>query len=135
MDFHKVNINENEFEALDVNDNSIHKGHFAKTNKGVWIFEKGKTFFFQSQSSASRKAQSQKGAEGDYSIESPMPAKVFKILKSNGDEVKKGDVILILEAMKMEHPILSPHDGKVSELDVKEADMVQAGQILGVVSL
>ncbi|HXH31080.1 MAG TPA: acetyl-CoA carboxylase biotin carboxyl carrier protein subunit [Bacteriovoracaceae bacterium] len=65
---------------------------------------------------------------------SPMPGKIFKILKVAGSEVKKGDPILILEAMKMEHSIRSDKDGKVKEIFYKVGDLVQGGVALAEVS-
>ncbi|MBW6490661.1 MAG: biotin/lipoyl-binding protein [Lentimicrobium sp.] len=57
-------------------------------------------------------------------IFSPMPGKVLKINFKEGDSVKKGEVILVVEAMKMENNILSPKDGVVENLLVKEGEMV-----------
>lgn len=63
-------------------------------------------------------------------LKSPMPGKIFKVLKEAGSEVKKGEAILILEAMKMEHSIRSDKDGKVSKIFYKVGDLVQGGVIL-----
>lgn len=63
-------------------------------------------------------------------LTSPMPGKIFKILKARGDEVKKGDPILILEAMKMEHAIRSDKDGKIKQILFKEGELVQGGVTL-----
>lgn len=57
-------------------------------------------------------------------IVSPMPGRVLKINVSEGDEVKKGQVLMVVEAMKMENNILCPEDGVVDKLLVKEGDMV-----------
>ncbi len=64
-------------------------------------------------------------AEG--SLESPMPGKIFQILKKKGSEVKSGDTILILEAMKMEHAIKATKDGKVKEIFFNEGEQVTGG--------
>lgn len=66
-------------------------------------------------------------------IPAPMPGKVVYIKKNVGDEVKVGDVVLILEAMKMENEITSNGDGKVTEIRVKEGDSVDADDILIVI--
>ncbi len=63
-------------------------------------------------------------------LSSPMPGKIFKILKDTGSEVKKGEPILILEAMKMEHSIRSDKDGKVKKVFFKVGELVQGGVIL-----
>ncbi|MBS2021697.1 MAG: acetyl-CoA carboxylase biotin carboxyl carrier protein subunit [Deltaproteobacteria bacterium] len=55
---------------------------------------------------------------------------VWKIEKKVGDEVASGDVLIILESMKMEMPVEAPEAGKVKELRCKETDAVSEGQIL-----
>ena len=57
-------------------------------------------------------------------IVSPMPGRVLKIKVSEGDKVSKGDVLMVVEAMKMENNILCPVNGVVEKLLVKEGDMV-----------
>jgi len=64
------------------------------------------------------------------SLASPMPGKIFKVIKAVGDEVKKGEAILILEAMKMEHSIRSDKDGKVKKIFFQVGQLVQGGIIL-----
>jgi propionyl-CoA carboxylase alpha chain len=66
-------------------------------------------------------------------LTAPMPGKVIEVRVSEGDTVKAGDTLLLLEAMKMEHPIQAPHDGKVSELRVATGDQVENGALLLVV--
>lgn len=63
-------------------------------------------------------------------LTSPMPGKIFKILKDAGSEVKKGEPILILEAMKMEHSIRSDKDGKIKKIFFKVGELVQGGVTL-----
>jgi biotin carboxyl carrier protein len=64
---------------------------------------------------------------GIVNIDSPMPGKVIKILKKEGDEVKEGDGVIVVEAMKMENELRTPKAGKVREIKVKEGDAVEAG--------
>ena len=63
-------------------------------------------------------------------ISSPMPGKVVALKVSQGDKVKKGDVLLIIEAMKMENEIRAPRDGIVKEVFVSEGSPVSTGQPL-----
>lgn len=63
-------------------------------------------------------------------IVSPMPGKVLKINISEGEEVKKGQVLLVVEAMKMENNVMSPADGKIEKLLVNEGDMVEGSALL-----
>ena len=63
-------------------------------------------------------------------IKAPMPGLVLKLIVKEGDEIKLGDSLLILEAMKMENVIKSPGAGKVKMIKVKEQDAVEKNQIL-----
>jgi biotin carboxyl carrier protein len=66
----------------------------------------------------------------ENTISSPMPGKVVKIPVSVGDEVKKGDTVITISAMKMESEYKSPMDGKVSKIHVQEGSTVEANQVL-----
>lgn len=70
------------------------------------------------------------GAQGSVKVESPMPGKILAVKKSVGDAVKSGDVILILEAMKMENEIVAPQDGTVASINVSVGDSVESGATL-----
>jgi len=65
-----------------------------------------------------------------YELKAPLPGNIFKILMNVGDEVKKGDTILIMEAMKMENNIQSEKDGKIVNMKVKEGDSVLQNDVL-----
>ncbi|PLX12448.1 MAG: acetyl-CoA carboxylase biotin carboxyl carrier protein subunit [Marinilabiliales bacterium] len=65
-----------------------------------------------------------------YSLKAPLPGSIFKILKHEGDEVKKGETIMIMEAMKMENNIQSEKEGKIVSLKVKEGDSVLQNDVL-----
>lgn len=70
------------------------------------------------------------GAAGSIEVEAPVAGKVFKIEANVGASVKRGDTILILEAMKMENPIVAPEDGTVASIDVAVGDAVESGAVL-----
>ncbi|MBR3524525.1 MAG: acetyl-CoA carboxylase biotin carboxyl carrier protein subunit [Lachnospiraceae bacterium] len=70
------------------------------------------------------------GGAGSVKIEAGAAGKVFKIEKNVGDSVKKGDAVLIIEAMKMEIPQVAPQDGTVASIDVAVGDACEAGQVL-----
>ena len=72
-------------------------------------------------------------AAGAGSIESPMPGKVLKILVSQGAPVTAGQLVLILEAMKMENEIYASVAGTVTQLGCKEGDSVNTGDTLLVI--
>lgn len=67
---------------------------------------------------------------GSVRIEAGAAGKVFKIEASAGQAVKKGDAVVILEAMKMEIPVVAPQDGTVASIDVAVGDPVEAGTLL-----
>jgi biotin carboxyl carrier protein len=67
---------------------------------------------------------------GPASVESPMPGKVVKVLVAVGDEVKAGQGVVVVEAMKMENELKAAKDGKVSSITVQEGQAVEAGQTL-----
>lgn len=73
-----------------------------------------------------------KAASGAGSIEVKAGAagKVFKIEASVGQSVKKGDPVVIIEAMKMEIPVVAPEDGTVASIDSAVGDTVEAGTVL-----
>ncbi len=64
------------------------------------------------------------------SVEAPMVGKVLKIEKQVGDAVEEDDVIIVMEAMKMEIPVVAPSSGKVKEIKVTARQAVEAGDIL-----
>ena len=70
------------------------------------------------------------GTAGSIKVEAPVAGKVFKIEANVGASVKRGDTILILEAMKMENPIVAPEDGTVASIDVAVGDAVESGAVL-----
>lgn len=63
-------------------------------------------------------------------VEAPMPGTILKILVSNGQAVKAGDAVVVLEAMKMENEITAPQDGTVTAVCVNQGDSVDAGKVL-----
>jgi len=71
----------------------------------------------------------QKGS-GLSKITAPLPGTIFKIIAKEGDTVKKGDAVLIMEAMKMENNILAEKEGVVKKIVVKEGDSVLQGDLL-----
>ena len=70
------------------------------------------------------------GRAGVGSVEAPMSGKIVKVAAKTGDAVAARDVLLIMEAMKMEHTIVAPYDGTVRALSVSAGDIVGAGDVL-----
>ncbi len=78
---------------------------------------------------AAPKAAASSGA-GSVKIEAGAAGKVFKIEAKVGDSVKAGDAVVIIEAMKMEIPVVAPKDGTVASIDCAVGDACAAGQLL-----
>ena len=87
--------------------------------------------------SAPRSAQAVKApapaeakAAGRLSIVAPMPGKILSVKVKPGDAVKRGQAIMVLEAMKMENEIVAPEDGVVASVEVAAGSSVEAGALL-----
>ena len=72
-------------------------------------------------------------AEGRQQILAPMPGKVIRVLVKTGDDVKAGQGLLVVEAMKMQNEIRSPKNGKVERVMAEEGQAVNAGEVLCIV--
>lgn len=79
---------------------------------------------------AAPKAAALAGAQGSVKVNAPMPGKVLAIKANAGQAVKKGEVVLLLEAMKMENEIVAPQDGTIASINVAVGDSVEAGVVL-----
>ena len=67
---------------------------------------------------------------GNIKVTAGAAGKVFKVEASVGQSVKKGDAVIIIEAMKMEIPVVAPEDGTVASIDVAVGDAIEAGAVL-----
>ena len=72
-------------------------------------------------------------AAGGETVSSPMPGTILSVNVTNGAAVKKGDVLMVLEAMKMENEIMSPCDGTVTSVNVSKGAAVETGAVLCVI--
>ena len=70
------------------------------------------------------------GAQGSVTVNAPMPGKILGVKASVGQAVKKGDVVVVLEAMKMENEIVAPQDGTIASINVAVGDSVDSGAVL-----
>jgi biotin carboxyl carrier protein len=120
-----ITVNEKQYE-VDVEEVKTTGGAFQTLKSAP----KMKSGVSPSQIKSSKPKASTKGGE---KITAPMPGSVFKMLVSEGDEVKKGQILLVFEAMKMENDLTSPIDGKVAAVNVAEGDAIAVGQELIVI--
>lgn len=67
---------------------------------------------------------------GSVKVNAPMPGKILSVKAEVGQAMKKGDVVCILEAMKMENEVVAPEDGTIASIDVAAGDSVEAGAVL-----
>ena len=79
---------------------------------------------------AAPKAAPAAAGAGAVKINSPMPGNILSVKASAGQAVKKGDVLMILEAMKMENEICAPQDGTIASVQVAAGDSVESGDVL-----
>jgi biotin carboxyl carrier protein len=143
--FARVGEREYELEAREVEPNTylfnlggrIYECYVApKTAAGVNRVRQGtKTFDFKlSDPKRLRGAQAfGAAAEGTAQIATQMPGKVVRVAAAVGQEVKTGDSIIVVEAMKMQNEMKSPKDGTVKEIRVAEGATVNAGDVLAVI--
>jgi biotin carboxyl carrier protein len=95
---------------------------------------RNRTFLFTLETAESKLIRTTLGAkhgtQGVFELRAPMPGLVSRCEVSESQEVKTGDGLLILEAMKMENELKSPLTGKITKLSVKEKEAVEKGQLL-----
>ncbi|BDF33823.1 acetyl-CoA carboxylase biotin carboxyl carrier protein subunit [Lachnospiraceae bacterium] len=80
--------------------------------------------------SAPKAAPKAAAGAGSIQVKAGAAGKVFKIEANVGQSVKKGDAVVIIEAMKMEIPVVAPEDGTVASIDAAVGDAVEAGAVL-----
>lgn len=108
--------------TIDGTTHSFDKSELDINNDGVHYVLDNKDFFVEKLTGRKRKTVD----EG--SSLSPMPGKILKILVASGETVTKGQPLIIMEAMKMEHTLKASKDGVVKDVKFKEGDLVE-GQV------
>lgn len=91
-----------------------------------WVFLDGQVYVFDAQTRGARRRPG--GHHG--TLMAPMPATVIRLQAGTGDRVSRGDVLIVLEAMKMELPVRAPSDGVVTEVKCRVGELVQPGVAL-----
>ena len=79
---------------------------------------------------AAPKAAAPAGAAGSVKVSAPMPGKILAVKATVGQAVKKGETILVFEAMKMENSVVAPEDGTVASISVSVGDSFEAGAVI-----
>jgi acetyl/propionyl-CoA carboxylase alpha subunit len=100
-----------------------HRVAWSAEGDTVFVWCDGRTWVL----SRGRPERSARGADLGGDLRAPMPGRVRRTAASAGERVSKGQVLLVLEAMKMEHAIRAPRDGVLRAMHVREGDLVEAG--------
>ncbi len=100
-----------------------HRVLCARDGDRVFVWCDGATFCFELVRGALRAGAAEHGAD----LVAPMPGRVRRIFGAVGGRVARGEVLMVLEAMKMEHSIRAPQDGVLRRVCVREGDLVEAG--------
>ena len=103
----------------------IIKSIITEGEKEKYVFVDGMVFRVKPVELTGRKTQKKKD-EGD--LTSPISGKVVSVKVKNGESVKKGGILMVIEAMKMEYIIRAPYSGKVKKVNFKEKDQIEIGQ-------
>ena len=98
--------------------------HSAKVGDTWWVHFDGHIFCIEKTEAGSTDNDS------DGGMVAPMPGKILDVKIANGDNVAAGQLLLIMEAMKMEHRIVAPSDGVITQVNFAVGDQVQQGDVL-----
>ena len=108
-----------------------HTAHTSSDKESRYVQVDGVQYQLE-KSSGRRRASSSGGAIGD--LKSEMPGQVIDVRVAEGDSVEAGQVLVVLEAMKMEIRVTAPYDGTVAKLLVAKGDVIDRGQLLAEVT-
>ena len=130
--------NKYDVDILDIEDNiaeievngTLYKVEIGKEVKTAKTPRLVRPKAFPSTESAKAKTSKPTEKKGVGTIKAPLPGSILEVKVNAGDEVKSGDTLLIMEAMKMENEIKSDRTGKVSAVKVQSGDAVLEGEIL-----
>jgi len=95
-----------------------------------WAFWNGHVFHPDQEDRVTQQPEGLRRVQVAQSLSAPMPATVIRVLVQPGSHVKKGDVVVLLEAMKMELSIRALSDGTVTAVHCRDGELVQAAQVL-----
>jgi acetyl/propionyl-CoA carboxylase alpha subunit len=100
---------------------------FAVGGRDTWVFLDGRTYLV---SDAAEDSKRRSRVDEEAALVAPMPATVLAVHAAQGERVERSQVVMVLEAMKMELPIRAPRDGVVKSVGCQVGDLVQPGATL-----
>ena len=145
IDDHHVSINgktyEVDFESVSgqpvyslIADGKSHEAYVRETDDEWQVLLRGRLFPVKVEDEREKRLRAAAGGgvaeSGEFHLKAPMPGLVVAVPVEEGQEVKKGQVILILESMKMQNELKSPRDGIVNRIKVKAGESVEQKQAL-----
>ena len=105
--------------------------YVAGAKEGKTVVVDGTPYFVQDADLIERGGYKRRDvAEGPQEVTPPMPSVVVRVLVTTGDDVEKGDAVIVVSAMKMETTLNAPHQGRVTAIHAAEGDKVAPGQVL-----
>jgi 3-methylcrotonyl-CoA carboxylase alpha subunit len=127
VDASTVRVNGRELAVTNQRDNAVRLGTqtawTVRSGDARWVFFDGRTYELIEARAASRRR-----SRGHHdALSAPMPATVRRLAVTPGDRVNAGDVLIVLEAMKMELPVRAAHAGTVRAIACREGELVQPG--------
>lgn len=135
---HRITVNDNGTVVVDatsvpvivgtggeirIGENGAARAWVAAVADTRWVYLGGRVYELDVELAGRRRRSS----SGPGSLSAPMPATVIRVEVSPGEQVRRGDTLVILEAMKMELPIRAASDGTVASVSCKPGDLVQPG--------
>jgi biotin carboxyl carrier protein len=106
-----------------------HKAEAQTVKNTLWVHYNGRTFAVDTQTHGRKARKGATGAGSDL-ILAPMPGKVTKILVKSGQEIQKGQAVLVMEAMKMEYTLKAEIAGNIAAIQCQAGDQVVLGKTL-----
>jgi biotin carboxyl carrier protein len=124
-----VEILEHERERIVfVLDGAVHRAYARVTSREVRVVLDGRETVFLRQAPSAAAGSSHAADAHEPVLRAPVPGRVLRVATEAGASVKAGDVLVVIEAMKMETPLVAPADGKVVEVHVATGDLVDQDQ-------
>lgn len=115
-------------------DGKSHESYIARGDESWQVLLRGRLYPVVVEDEREKRLRAAAGGGvvegGEYNLKAPMPGLIVAVPVEEGQEVKKGQVLLILESMKMQNELKSPRDGKIGRIKVKTGESVEQKQTL-----